>query len=810
MKNSSRPLSSSSLLKEYLKKAVSFKLFYLICLIVFGTSAFLINKFSIPVYQVTASILLAQNNRQSSAILGSTELFKGSEFMQDNKNIENETSMLSSFSLVESAITSLNFEVAYFIEKPGLLKQKNEIYLESPITVTIDKSHNQPFDVDFYVDILNDSSFRLSASKEEILLYNYVDNEIESKSKNFSINNVYKFNQTISTNYFRFSVTLNQKNSKLFDKGNKLFFKLNHLDYITMSYLSRMKIEPVSPLASILSISYMGENLDKIRAFLNKYIELYLNANLEKKNKISVNTIKFIDSQISQISDSLVSSEANLRDYKSANQVMDLSFQGQRIFDQMSQIETERANMEVQKQYYKYIIDYFDKNKDFSRVVPPASMNVMDPIMNQLITELISLNSERSSIVNTNSQKNLFLAEIENKIKMQKEAILENVKNNLNTLNLSINELNYRSNKLSGEISKLPKTEIKMVGMERKFKLNDAIYTFLLQKRAESEITRESNSPDYEILEPAREITSTVISPKKTVNYGVALFLALLLPSLFILGKEYLNDKISSVYEFEHLSRHKVIGIIYKNKHKEENIVFGYPRSSVAESFRTLRTNLFIKLNVETSRLILITSSLPREGKSFVSFNLAASIASMGYKTLIIDCDLRRSTLHQKFKVDNTLGLSTCLANKSLVDDIIVPTFDQNLFFIPAGPVYPNPAELIESGVCDKLFGYLKSHFDYIIIDTPPIGAVADSLLLMKYATLTLFISRQNYTRKNIFVDAINSLESNNFNNYEIVFNDFNYKKSEYGQYYSNYYSEEKNAESTGFKKLIKKHSKIA
>jgi len=329
------------------------------------------------------------------------------------------------------------------------------------------------------------------------------------------------------------------------------------------------------------------------------------------------------------------------------------------------------------------------------------------------------------------------------------------------------------------------------VGMERKFKLNDAIYTFLLQKRAEAEIARESNFPDYEVLNPAREITSSVIAPRKTINYAIALFLALLLPSLYILIKDFLNDKIMNVYEVELLSKHKVIGTIFKNKHKGEAVVAEHPRSSIAESFRTLRTNLSFKLNGESSRVILITSSLPKEGKSFISFNLAASIASMGYKTLIIDCDLRRGTLHEKFKVDNTLGLSTYLVNKSLVDDIIVGTFVPNLFFIPGGPVLPNPAELIESSASDKLFNYLKVHFDYIIIDSSPVGAVADSYLLMKFVSKTLLISRFDYTRKDIFAEVIKGLDTNKLTNYELVFNDVNYKKSSYGRYYGGYYNDE-------------------
>ena len=162
---------------------------------------------------------------------------------------------------------------------------------------------------------------------------------------------------------------------------------------------------------------------------------------------------------------------------------MDLSFQGKSIYEKLAQIETERANLRIQERYYNYIINNFKTNKDMSGVVPPSSMNVADPIMNQLITDLLALNSQRSGILSNNSNRNLFMGQIENKIKLQKQTIIENVTNNLNTLNLSLNELNYRSDKLSNEISQLPRTELNMVGLQRKFNLSDVIYTYLASKK---------------------------------------------------------------------------------------------------------------------------------------------------------------------------------------------------------------------------------------------------------------------------------------------------------------------------------------
>ena len=195
-----------------------------------------------------------------------------------------------------------------------------------------------------------------------------------------------------------------------------------------------LTVEPVSLKSSLINVSFQGENLRLTIDFLNNYLQAYLDDDLSKKNKIAASTINFIDSQISEISDSLLKSESKLKDFRSSNQVTNLSYQGQQALEQMTRIETEKSTLQVQERYYKYILDYFEKNRDVAGLAPPSSANVNDPIMNTLVLELLSLNNQRSSILSDNSEKNLFLGQIENKIKLQKQAIIENVSNNLNTL----------------------------------------------------------------------------------------------------------------------------------------------------------------------------------------------------------------------------------------------------------------------------------------------------------------------------------------------------------------------------------------
>jgi len=510
---------------------------------------------------------------------------------------------------------------------------------------------------------------------------------------------------------------------------------------------------------------------------------------LDKKNKVANNTVDFIDSQISEISDSLTLSESKLRDYRSANQVTDLSYQGQQALEQMRQIENERSMLQVQERYYNYILDYMEKNQDMAGLPTPSGANVADPIMNSLVLEMLALNAERSTILSNNAEKNLFLSQIENKIRLQKQAIIENVKNNLNTLNLTQNELDYRESKLSGEISRLPRTELNMVSMQRQFNLTDQIYTFLLEKKAEAAIAMASNYPDYEILEPARDVTASIIAPRTSLNWLIALFMAFMIPTVYIILRNFFNEKISSVRDVEHIIGQPVMNLIYTNYYKTEAVVKDYPGSSIAESFRNLRSSLFLKFRSEPQKVIMITSAQPQDGKSFVSSNLAASIASVGHKTILLDCDLRRPTLHEKMKIVNSVGLSNYMVNNVSVKEIIKKTEVDNLWFIPAGPILPNSSELIEAGVLDSLIEELKQQFDYVIIDSTPAGLVADATLMIKYANYILLVCRNDYTRKDVFTDVLNLFRTNNITDYDIVFNDLNLKKSRYGRY-DNYYKQ--------------------
>lgn len=786
MANQKETTSEAYIIKEFLQTAVSHKYYYLASFVIFMALAVLVNKVSPTVYGVSSVIGPVEDNRPS--LLGSSNFFNGAEALNQVRNLENDIASLSSFGLVKTTLKDLNLEVGYYTEQGKIFKQSHQVYSGSPYTVTLDKSHLQPVHARIYIKFIDYRSYRLKCSADEVTFYNFVDNVSQSSHNVLKIDTICKFNETVTSRNFKFSIFLNRSDYIAGLKNeDPMYFELYHQDVQASDYLKRLKVEPVSLKSSLIKVSFHGQNEDLTIDFLNKYLQVYLDDDLAKKNTTAKNTVNFIDLQIGQISDSLSKSESKLKDYRSANQVTDISYQGQQALQEMTKIETEKSSLQVQERYYNYILEYLEKNNDALGLAPPSSSSIVDPVMNTLVLDYINLNSQRSSILSNNAGKNLFLAQLENKIKLQKQTLIENVRNSLNTLNLSQNELNYRAEKLSNEISKLPRTELNMVSMKRKFDVNDQIHTFLLQKKAEAAITMASNSPDYEILEPARDTSSVVLSPRKKMNLAIGFFLALVFPTGIIILRNFFNEKITRLYDVESILNRPVLTSIYTNSHRTEAVVQDYPGSPIAESFRNLRSSLFLRCRNKSLNVIGITSSQPQDGKSFISYNLAASIASVGYKTIVLDCDLRRPTLHIKFQDENRTGLSTYMINKSSIDDIIHTTSINNLWFIPSGPILPNSAELIESGALDDLINYLKNIYEYIIIDTTPAGLVADAALMMKYANVNLLVCRNNHTRKDVFKDVLSMLTANRLENFDVIFNDISLKKSRYGRY-NDYY----------------------
>jgi len=726
------------------------------------------------------------------------DLIQSFGLFDNQKIIENELEILKSFSLIKKVVNEMDLKVTCFSTQNTAVAdllfktpfaRKVELYDNSPIKVVMDLSVPQATYLNFQVTILNENEFILETEGALAPLYNYIDDQIVTYIPEVFFKQRFKFGDEIKTKYFNFRIDKSNSFSKEFTVNSNLYFIFNNINALTLYCQAMLKTEPVSQESTLIHATFKGSSMAKVTDFLNNLTSAYLEKNLEKKNKMAMSTVDFIDSQISDVADSLSYAESTLKNFRSSEGVMDLSFQGQQIFEQLNRLENERAALDVQKKYYEYLSNYLNSNNEITDIMAPSSMNVMDPLLTNLVTQLITMNSERVSLLrNTTNQQNLYLADINIRIENLKKTIKETVKNTLNTLNISLNEINYRMSKATGQISQMPITELQLRGIERKFELNDAIYTFLLQKRSEAQIARASSMPDYEIIDPAVPAMAKQVAPKTNLNYVIALLLGLLLPTSVIFIKDFLNNKITDVDELESLAGYPVMGRVFHNFHRSRMVVNEHPNSSVTESFRAIRTNFQFFSEGGKRQVILITSTTSGEGKTFCAINLATVFALNGHRTALLEFDLRRPKLYQEFTANNMIGISSFLIDKATIDDIILPTPVENMDFIPAGPAAPNPAELINSERTAELIDKLKEMYDYLIVDSAPAGILTETAVLMKYSDLNILVARLNKTIKEALKNTLRNLSNNKFQNISILINDIYVNRESYRYGYDKKY----------------------
>jgi capsular exopolysaccharide synthesis family protein len=333
-------------------------------------------------------------------------------------------------------------------------------------------------------------------------------------------------------------------------------------------------------------------------------------------------------------------------------------------------------------------------------------------------------------------------------------------------------------------MSRLPQTQRQLGGIERKYRLNDAIYNYLLEKRAEAKITQPSNLPDVSIIEPAKMVGSEPVSPNRILNYLLALVLGLTIPFGLLMGKSAISNSIESQEEFERLSGTPVLGKIMHNHRKTNNVIYEYPKSNIAESFRALRTNIEYQFKGKPHQVIFVSSSIEGEGKSFVALNLAMSYALLNRKTILVDIDLRKPAGFFTKEEVTFAGLSSYYTDRANLDEIILKSPHEKLDFVPSGPIPPNPMELLTLDKTKELITSLCERYECVILDTTPLAQVSDAYLLMEYADVKLIVARYNYSLKKVFSLVIKDLTHKNVDNVYLVLNDNKYFRDQYGYGY--------------------------
>lgn len=783
--------------------------------------ALFVNRFSTPKYEASTSLLIKTNDE----ILNSVNVEKLISNKNTNQDFQNAIGTIQSFTLTKRTIKAMGLYCNYY-EKINL--RNIDIYKDSPFEVVLDPlQQTQPTGINIKVKFVSNKVCEISyAGKIGSVVYDYaLDKSLENKVSVPKREDVkLAYDTWYTKDGMKFKILLKQNWSEKL-ASTSYSFKINDLDALTTAY-NTTKIDLINKEATIVTIKFRDQNKQKAVDFVNMLCKIYIDQTFEEKNHLNVATINFVNTQISSVGDSLAIAEARRENFQQAHNTLNLTNDGQYLYTKSNELEIKRAEEYTRQQYYKYLSDYLKKSELTEGIASPSVMGVEDLNLNNLINELTKAIIAYKTAVDKRTEKNPKTKELVVTLETLRKQISESLANLKNVSDINMRELQRQQNELQVEIDRLPSTERNMISLERQFKFNDEIYTFLYQKRSEAEIAKNAALPDHKVIDEAR--TAMQVFPKNSLNYLIALVLGLLLPALYIFLRYITKDTLDSKDDLAKISSNPIFGYIPEfPKEYSKMVVFDRPRSQITEAYRSIRTNIKYVLdskNIEGGQCILVTSSMPSEGKSITSFNIASVMSISGGKTLLVEYDLRKPRLAKTLNLNGSIGISSYFIGETTIEQSIQHTDFDNLDVLLVGATPPNPSEIIDSQKNKDLLAELRQRYDYVILDTPPVNLITDAQVLAKLADISLYVVRLNYTSLSIMKSALSELEQNagvkaNFilNGVKTVMQKYGYGKNGrgyggyggYGYGYGNRYGYGKygNNYGYGYGDYIKEHS---
>jgi tyrosine-protein kinase Etk/Wzc len=704
---------------------------FAIALFLLISLAYGINRYSEKIYTVSSSLLIMDEQFSS----GGTQLnniFQGAQGFKSQQNLKNEIGILKSFSLNKRVIDSLpEFHIGYVrVGRRNIVERR--LYMDSPFLVVPGSGKSQPSGR-VNLKFTPEGKCRIEINGE------------------INIRKEIEFGELFEENGFSFRIMPRNPEQKVYneDLSNKYLFWFASPASLANQYRYNLQINPIEEAASLVNLTVSGAVAEQEANYLNKLMELYILQGLELKNQTADSTLSFINDQLGIVFKKLSDAEKELEDFRRSNRLIDLSSEGTMIQNRLKENESEKAKLGLQKLYYDYLIKYLAERNETGDIISPSVMGVTDQLLISLIQELAQLQRQKNQLALNLRNESAPVELIDENIRKVKASLNQNIESGISNINSSFSDLNNRILLVEGEIRKLPATEQELIRIQRKFEINNTVYTFLLEKSAETGIARASNVSDNRIIDKATSFNSALVKPKARKNYLMALLFGFLIPGFGILLIDSLNNRIIDKRDVEKGTDAPILGYVSHNDIKTEIPVIQKPGSALAESFRSVRTNLKYFIKESDNPVIAISSTVSSEGKTFISINLASIIALLGKKVLLVGLDLRKPRIHKILEVENGKGVSTFLTGDDNFGEIIQSTEIENLSYAPAGPVPPNPAELIESEKLREFLETAKKKFDFIIIDTPPIAIVTDALLIAPYVDIYLLVVRQRFSSKN-------------------------------------------------------------
>ena len=733
---------------------------------------------STPVYNISATVLIKDDKKGGSAgMLSGLESLGLDGMISSSQNIDNEIEVLRSKTIVKEVVEDLGLYISY-ADKDEF--PSRNLYKTSPVQVSLTPQEadllEKPMIVEMALQPQGSLDVNVKMGDDEY------QKHFEKLPAVFPTNKgTLAFFQTLD------SILPSKKSSEeivgVEGTVRNITAVINKPLAVAKGYCGSMTIEPTSKTTSVAVISLKNSNVQRGKDFINKLLEMYnINTNNDK-NEVAQKTAEFINERISIISKELGSTEKDLESFKRGAGITDLTSDAQIALTGSAEYEKKRVENQTQINLLQDLQKYM-QNEGYE--VLPSNIGLQDVNLAAAINRYNDVLVERKRLLRTSTENNPTIINLDTSIGAMKENVQVSLDRVLRGLYITKADLDREASRYSRRISEAPGQEREFVSIARQQEIKAGLYLMLLQKREENAITLAATANNAKIIDDAIADDAPV-SPKGKMIYLIALVLGVGIPVGVIYLLELTKFKIEGRSDVEKLTSVPIVGDIPLTDEKQGAIaVFENQNNLMSETFRNIRTNLQFMLEND-KKVILVTSTVSGEGKSFISANLAISLSLLGKKVVIVGLDIRKPGLNKVFNIPRKeIGITQYLANpeKNLMDLVQLSDVSKNLYILPGGTVPPNPTELLARDGLDKAIETLKKNFDYVILDTAPVGMVTDTLLIGRVADLSVYVCRADYTHKNEYT-LINELaENNKLPSLCTVINGLDLKRRKYGYYY--------------------------
>ena len=704
--------------------------------------AMLKNRRWIPSYYSYGTVIIKQ-----ATGYGATSLMRGFSIDEGMSNVNNQVLTLRSYDLIGRAIDSLPFLDVEYITM-GRFKTRN-LYHNTPFTIETTQIDERAYSILFRLDIQEDGLLTVSIDDDDS------ENPMRVETH---------YGEFFETPYFAGYILPTQF---LASKG-RMFFRFRSRESLITEFMNRMQLNFLQQSSTVLCIGLTSETPERDCEFINKLSDIFLLQNLERKNEQAENSIRFINEQLVVLQRSLETSEGEMTAFRQENRFVDVGSYASQLMSMISGYDQQVLQLRLKETYLDYLDNYLHESIEQGTVIAPASLGLNEQMLMGLVTQLNELQIQRGEL----TEKNVYYAKYTKDIENVKLTLAEVLKSMRKSLEIEKQDLKERYAEVEQNIQHLPEKELQMVAIERNYRIDDNYYTFFLQKRAESEIQKASNMPDNEILDRARTTSKLVNEKVKKKTMTTFLAVGFIIPLVLIILSELLNDKVRTPKEVDKLSKFRLIGTLRHARSQNPTLVKTSPRSGYAEMLRAMRTRIEFIVGRKEKLCICVTSAESGDGKTFMSTNLAALYGMTGKKTLLIDLDVRKPNVHTKLAVENGVGMTNYLIGECTEDELILHNENFDFDFIRAGAVPPNPGELIHSDKLHEFINKMREQYEYIVIDTSPIGQVPDALSLVADTDITIFVIRCLQTSKSFCSQALEALEEDYADKIHLVLSD--------------------------------------